>query len=335
MFLQHSDLDRLMAASIARKLPVAIVNLRPYLSGQYAAPGVYDLMETGIPLFETGDGAGRLLTFLKNYPVGHAVLWRRRLYITASDQMLMTVLRPVRPPTLQRELIRLKETWQARFRDIAYNTAVFMQQEVETMGAPYVWPAVTEQLKGKTVLILIRSATSEADLQALHQAYDLSDWMFIGVDGGADSLLTYGLRPHFVVGDFDSVSDRALTLSLERLLHVYADGRAPERERLLKLNLPFYTISVPGTSEDVAIRMAVESEAETIFVIGRHHTLLDALEKGRKGLSSTVLLTLMYGHRFDDLTGFADWQKRFAQKGHTAPDVPSVSDGTWTGTDTV
>lgn len=310
MLLRHYDLDRLTVTSIVRKKPAAIINLAPYVSGSYAPPGIDQLIQENIPLFQTAPNqTPRLLAFVKKHPYGRAVIWGRRLYVHANDETLLTVLLPVTHDGLSKTLQRLKHAWGERFKDIAYNTATFMQQEIETYRTPYQWPYVSQQLKGKNVLILIRSATSEADLNILLKTYDLSEWVFIGVDGGADVLLGYGLRPDIVIGDFDSISDRALTLARERCLHAYKDGWAPERERLLKKRLSFYTIHMPGTSEDVAIRMAIESGAQTILVIGRHQTLLDALEKNRKGLASTVLLSLMYGHRFFDITGIATWHE--------------------------
>lgn len=311
MLLRHSDLDRLTVTSIIRKRPAAIINLAPYVSGSYAPPGIDQLLHANIPLFQTiPNHTPKLLALIQEHPYGRAVLWGRRLYVHANNKKtLMSVLLRVTREDLNEPLKRLRHTWPERFKDIAYNTATFMQQEIETFRTPYQWPYVSQQLKGKNVLILIRSATSEADLNILLKTYDLSEWVFIGVDGGADVLLGYGLRPDIVIGDFDSISDRALTLARERCLHTYKDGWAPERDRLLKKRLSFYTIQMPGTSEDVAIRMAIESGAQTILVIGRHQTLLDALEKNRKGLASTVLLSLMYGHRFFDITGIATWHE--------------------------
>lgn len=336
MFLRHADLDRLTVTSIVRKRPAAIINLAPYVSGAYAPPGVDQLLDVDIPLFQTVPShTPKLLALIQKHPYGRAVIWGRRLYIRANNKTLLTVLLPITRDGLSEPLKRLKHAWEERFKEIAYNTASFMQQEIETFRLSYQWPQVRQQLKGKNVLILIRSATSEADLNVLLKTYDLSEWVFVGVDGGADVLLEHGLRPHIVIGDFDSISDRALTLARERCLHAYKDGWAPERERLLKKRLSFYTTHMPGTSEDVAIRMVVESGAQTILVIGRHQTVLDALEKNRKGLASTVLLSLMYGHRFFDITGIATWHEALQGRETLDNGRPSHVPSVWMGMDTV
>ena len=51
--------------------------------------------------------------------------------------------------------------------------------------------------------------------------------VLIGVDGGADALIEFGLKPHLIIGDMDSVSDEALRSGAELVVHAYPDGRAP------------------------------------------------------------------------------------------------------------
>ena len=56
--------------------------------------------------------------------------------------------------------------------------------------------------------------------------------MLIGVDGGADALLEIGFKPDIIIGDFDSVSDRAL-----RLRRGARPPRAPRRTGAGRENL--------------------------------------------------------------------------------------------------
>ena len=72
--------------------------------------------------------------------------------------------------------------------------------------------------------------------------------VLVAVDGGADALLEIGLKPHVIVGDFDSVSDAALKTGAELLVHAYADGRAPGSERLTALGLTYSTVSAPASA---------------------------------------------------------------------------------------
>src|ERR671917_62896 len=51
--------------------------------------------------------------------------------------------------------------------------------------------------------------------------------VLVGVDGGADAMLDAGYKPDVIVGDMDSVSDRALKSGAELLVHAYESGAAP------------------------------------------------------------------------------------------------------------
>ena len=122
-------------------------------------------------------------------------------------------------------------------------------------------------------------------------------------DGGGDAF-ECGYRPDLFVGDMDSVSDRALLQAREVVVHAYSDGRGiPGRERLEKLGVQYRVFSSPGTSEDIALLMAYELGAALIVAIGAHSSVLEFLEKGRKGMSSTFLVRLKVGDRLVDAKG--------------------------------
>ncbi len=54
--------------------------------------------------------------------------------------------------------------------------------------------------------------------------------MLVAVDGGADALLDMKLTPDMIIGDFDSLSQRAWNCGAELVHHVHPDGRAPGLE---------------------------------------------------------------------------------------------------------
>jgi uncharacterized membrane-anchored protein len=136
--------------------------------------------------------------------------------------------------------------------------------------------------------------------------------VLLGVDGGADALLDAGYVPDVVIGDMDSISDRALALihgrhriSTEIVLHAYPDGRAPGRARLERLEIPYVEVRSAGTSEDVAFLLAHERRAELIVAVGTHGNLREFLDKGRRGMSSTFLVRLRVGEILMDAKGVA------------------------------
>ena len=125
----------------------------------------------------------------------------------------------------------------------------------------------------------------------------------VGVDGGADALLSAGMKPHVIVGDMDSVSDSALRCGAELIVHAYRDGEAPGAARLERLGVKYATVSAPGISEDIALLLAFEKGAELIVAVGTHFNLIEFLERNRAGMSSTFVTRLKVGEILIDAKG--------------------------------
>ena len=74
-------------------------------------------------------------------------------------------------------------------------------------------------------------------------------------------------------------------------------------DRVNRLGLKASVMSCPGTSEDIAMLAAYENGAELIVAVGAHSSMIDFLEKGRKGMGSTFLTRLKIGDRLVDAKG--------------------------------
>ena len=144
-------------------------------------------------------------------------------------------------------------------------------------------PDIRTQIDGRQVLIVVRGYHYKEDLVTLRPYIREYRPVLIGVDGGADAILDAGWRPDMIVGDMDSVSDRALTCGAEVVVHAYRDGRAPGLARVEQLDVPHVVFPATGTSEDVAMLLADDKGAELIVAVGTHATLVEFLDKGRSG----------------------------------------------------
>ncbi|MEZ5238126.1 MAG: SteA C-terminal domain-containing protein [Microthrixaceae bacterium] len=60
---------------------------------------------------------------------------------------------------------------------------------------------------------------------------------------------------------------------------------------------------VEGTSEGAAMLLAYECRAELIVAVGTHATMVEFLDKGRAGMSSTFLTRLRIGPMLIDAKG--------------------------------
>jgi len=202
------------------------------------------------------------------------------------------------------ELMRAAEASLAgQLQAFARNTLEFIEQEQDLLFGGAGLPDLHHDLRGRHVLVVVRGYNYREDLAALRPYIREMRPVLLGVDGGADALLDAGYKPHIIVGDMDSVSERALGSGAELLVHAYADGRAPGRERLEALGLAAKEVRSPGMSEDVAYLLAHQKGADLIVSVGSHGNLREFLDKGRAGMSSTFLVRLRVGEILVDAKG--------------------------------
>src|SRR5262249_32556124 len=164
-------------------------------------------------------------------------------------------------------------------------------------------PDLRTRIEDKHVLVVVRGYKHREDLAALRSYIREFKPVMIGVDGGADALLEVGYKPHVIVGDMDSVSDRGLQCGAELVVHAYPDGQAPGLARIDRLGLSARLCPAPGTSEDVALLIAHPKGASLIVAVGTHLSLDEFLDKGRAGYSSTLLTRLRVGGKLVDAKG--------------------------------
>jgi uncharacterized membrane-anchored protein len=294
--IDHEDLDRVAAEGLVARGASAVVNASPSITGRYPNLGPLVLVRAGIPLV---DGVGRLL--MQKIREGD------RIRVEGDRVMLDEELLGVGIRQSEQSVIRAMDEARTslaeRFDDFARNTLDYMQRERDLLFGGEGMPDLDHVLAGRHVLVVVRGTNFREDLAALSAYIGDVKPVIVGVDGGADALLEQGYRPEIVIGDMDSVSEPALRSGGELVLHAYPGGRAPGRERLEGLNLPYKVIEATGTSEDVAYLMAHEKGADLIVAVGSHGNLREFLDKGRRGLASSFLVRLRVGEILVDAKG--------------------------------
>lgn len=183
------------------------------------------------------------------------------------------------------------------------NTLEYAKKEKGLVTGKIPIPKTKTKIKDKHVLIVVRGRDYKMDLEAIKSYIDEVKPILIGVDGGGDALLEFGYIPHIVVGDMDSVTDKCLKSAKEIIVHAYPDGRAPGLQRVKDLGLEASIFPAPGTSEDIAFLLAYDNGADLIVAVGTHTNMIDFLEKGRSGMSSTFLVRLKVGSILVDAKG--------------------------------
>jgi uncharacterized membrane-anchored protein len=294
--IDHRDLDRVAAESLVAAGVAAVVNASPSISGRYPNSGPLRLAEAGIPLID--DAGGAVMDLVHDGDVIDLV----DSEVLHDGEVIAKGERPTRDDIEQRmEVARLGVT--DELRRFARNTLEFVDREAELTFEPLAVPELKTQMRGRHALVVVRGHDYRHDLATLRPYIREYRPVLIAVDGGADALLEFGMRPDIIIGDFDSVSDAAVHCGADLVHHVHPDGRAPGRENLEAWNLPYQEFVAEGMSEDVAMLLAYEAGATLIVAVGTHVTMVEFLDKGRKGMASTFLTRLRLGPVLVDAKG--------------------------------
>ena len=293
--IDHLDIDRVSAEALAACRPAAVLNAARSTSGRYPNLGPDILLSAGIPLVD--DLGPDVMTLAEGHRirvVEGAVHEGDRLVAEGTLQTEATVATAMEAA---------RAGLAVQLESFAANTMDYLRRERELLLDGVGVPDVRTDLDGRQVLIVVRGYHYKEDLVALRPYIKEYRPVLIGVDGGADAILELGWTPDMIVGDMDSVSDKALTCGAEIVVHAYRDGRAPGVERVEKLGVAHVVFPATGTSEDVAMLLADDKGAELIVAVGTHATLVEFLDKGRSGMASTFLTRLRVGGKLIDAKG--------------------------------
>lgn len=300
--IDHRDLDRVAGESLAATGVVAVVNASEFISGRYPNSGPARLDDAGVLLV---DHAGAEV--MDELADGTEV--------TIADGALVVDGREIArgrvldSAGIAQRMEGAREAIGGELRNFAVNTLEYIEREAHLYFEPFVIPELRTDFRGRHVLVVVRGHDYKEDLRALRSYIEEYRPVLVAVDGGADALLEMRYTPDMIIGDFDSLSERAWECGAELVHHVHPDGRAPGREELAEAGKPYVEFVVEGTSEDAAMLLAYECRAELIVAVGTHATMVEFLDKGRAGMSSTFLTRLRIGPMLIDAKGVSQLYK--------------------------
>jgi len=301
--IHHDDIDEIAAEALIEKKVKAIINFSKSITGKYPTIGLKKLLEERIPIFDVLQDKESFQQ-LKDYQEVIIDRKTRQIHFFVHQSKVLTI------PMEEWSMKKWKDHYQIaidnlenelkRFID---NTLDYAAKEKDVVLKAMNIPPLKTKLQGKHVVVVVRGNNYREDLTAIRSYIEDYRPVLIGVDGGADALLEHGLYPDMIIGDMDSVSDKALRCGAEIIVHAYPDGTAPGLDRVNRIGLRAKIVPSLGTSEDVAMLLAYEKQAELIVALGAHSNMIDFLEKGRKGMASTVLVRMKIGTKLVDAKG--------------------------------
>lgn len=294
--IDHKDIDRVSGEELVRRGVSCVINVACSSTGEYPNVGPNLIVEAGVhlvdaldePLFDLVED-GDEITVRGGEILRHGEVLARGEVQTAD--------------IVASKYEQAKRQVGLALERFAENTMHHIRQESELLSGKLDLPELDVVFRDRHVLVVVRGVDHQRDLRALRTYIRDERPLLLGVDGGADALIEEGHQPDMIVGDMDSAHDSVLACGAELLVHAYTDGRAPGRERLERLGLPYKTVAAAGTSEDIAMLMAAEEGASLIVTVGSHFNLVEFLDKNRKGMASTFLTRVRVGEILIDAKG--------------------------------
>lgn len=294
--IDHKDIDRVSGEELVRKGVTCVINVADSSSGDYPNTGPQIITEAGVLLVDAP--GSDLFDLVKD---GEELTVRGGEVLRAGSVIARGVEQTPELVAEQYEIAK-RQVGQALER-FAENTMDHIRQESELLSGKLDLPELDTIFRDRDVLVVVRGVDHQRDLKALRSYIRDEKPILIGVDGGGDAIVEEGHTPDMIVGDMDSAADDVLRCGAELLVHAYTDGRAPGRERLDKLGVPYKIVAATGTSEDIAMLMAAEEGASLIVTVGAHFNLVEFLDKNRKGMASTFLTRVRVGEILVDAKG--------------------------------
>lgn len=294
--IDHRDLDKVSGDALVACAPAAVVNASPSISGRYPNTGPEAIVAAGIPLID--DVGPDVMLQLRD---GDQVRVHDGSVYAGDTVVAKGVI--LDDESVAAAMDEARAGLAVQLEAFVENTMDYLHRERGLLLDRVGVPEIRTRLDGRPVLIVVRGYHYREDLATLRPYIRENRPVLMGVDGGADAILEAGYTPAIVVGDMDSVTDRALTCGAEIVVHAYRDGRAPGLERVRELGIEPVVFAATGTSEDVAMLLADDRGASVIVAVGTHNTLVEFLDKGRAGMASTWLTRLRVGGKLVDAKG--------------------------------
>lgn len=292
----HEDIDEVAAYSLLEKKVKVVINCAKSFTGKFPAVGAKILLSHDVIII---DNLGEdVFNRIREGDV--VVIEDDKIFLNGNYLCIAKYLTKEEFESFYQKSFKEMENL---LEDFIENTLEYAKKEKGFILGQFEMPDISTKIAGRHVLVVTRGSSFKKDIKAIKGYITEVKPVVIAVDGAADALLEEKIRPNIIIGDMDSVSEESLYKCDEIIVHSYPNGYAPGLRKIQALGLKAKTIACPGTSEDVALLLAYEKGAELIVSVGSHSSMLDFLEKGRKGMSSTFLVRLKIGSKLVDARG--------------------------------
>lgn len=290
VIFDHPDIDRATADALVKADVAAVVNASASISGRYPNLGPEILIAAGIPLVDSvGD---RVFVRLKD---GSKVRLDGDTLYAGDDPIVSGTEQTAE--SVADLMIEAKSGMSAQLEAFSANAIEYMKRERTLLLDGVGIPELATDMSGKPVLIVAESPDSAAELKSLKRFIHDYRPVLIGVDQGADLLMTAGYTPDVVVGNPDRIENETLRSKAEVVIPAHTDGHAPGLERLQDLGIGAVTFPASGSSDDLALLLADAHDASLMVTVGMHSSLTELLDRSKGSSASTFLVRMRVANK--------------------------------------
>lgn len=301
--VEHLDLDAGSARLLVAARVGAVVNAAPSTSGRYPNLGPQVLVEAGVPVLDrVGPEVMRVLRDGDRLRLDGDTLFRGEEVVGRGDRL------SVESVFLTME--RARVGFGVQLEAFATNTVEHLRLERDLLLDGEGVPEVRTELTGRAVVVVTAGHGWSQDLDRLRPWLRTARPVLVGVDEGAEALLSVGLRPDLVVGNPDCMAEEVLLCGAEVVVRADRDGRAPGHLRAQHLGAATVVFPVTGSSEDAALLLVDAYEPTLIVAVGSHAALAEFVDRGRADMARTFLTRLKVGTRLVDASAVATVYRR-------------------------
>jgi uncharacterized membrane-anchored protein len=196
--IDHEDIDRVSAEGLVQRRVKAVVNASRSSTGRYPNLGPLLLCSAGVLVVD--DIGPRVMTVPEGTRVsieGGAVFQTNG----GGERVALGRGRVLDLETAEHTLDSSKKSIATEIERFAENTIGYIKDERDVLLEASRLPQIETDLHGRHVLIVVRGYDYKEDLAALRSYIREVRPVFIGVDGGADALIDYGIKPDLILGD--------------------------------------------------------------------------------------------------------------------------------------
>ncbi len=275
--LDHIDLDRVSAETLAAAHPGAVVNVRRSLSGRQPARGAAVLVAAGIPLVD--DTGPALLSEVRD---GERIRVHEGAVYTGERLLGQgTVLTSERVEAAEAQA---RSTMAGRLEAVGSDAAEFLRDHEGLLLEGDGLPEVDLDLADRFVLVVAPGERAARELRDLRRWVRDRRPLVVSAGEGTAVALAAGLRPALVVGDVPPDGGRRLN---------GAEQVAPDR--------------VPAglSTMDLAVGLALAGDARLVVVAGAPASFEELLDRERGAAAALLAVRLHGGERVVDAPAVA------------------------------